>query len=131
MINGNLKGKAFERLVAQLFRQDGWHDAITKREARGGDWSYTDDGFDLFATEPFAVSCKSYKGYPPLSKFSEIKCQPHEVPVMICKGNRLPPLAVLTLEDFRKLARAVYFPSESSRVSPSPERGIPLSTPPQ
>jgi len=73
MINSRQKGHAWERKIAQEMREIGFSDCITKREARGGDWSTTDDGIDLINTGPFAIQCKRLKHYVPVNTIEEIK----------------------------------------------------------
>jgi len=84
MTNGRTKGHAYERKIAVDFQEMGF-DAITKRAARGGDWSTTDDGIDLVGTEPFAVQVKRYRDYVPVNTIEEIQTT---------KEAALPPIGI-------------------------------------
>jgi len=122
MTNGRTKGHAYERKIAVDFQEMGF-DAITKRAARGGDWSTTDDGIDLVGTEPFAVQVKRYRDYVPVNTIEEINCwakdkQPVSgfgvqvsgpdypmVPLLITKADHKPAMAVLPWSELMKLIR--------------------------
>lgn len=132
------KGHSFERLVSHQWQEMGWKDARTKRAARGGDWSTTDDGTDLVGTEPFAVQCKRYADYVPVRTIEEIvsrrmcpepepigfarrtpeaactTCghlmQDHfdQIPLLLTKADNKPTMAVLPWEELRKLIKMAY-----------------------
>lgn len=117
MTNGRTKGHAYERKIAVDFQEMGF-DAITKRAARGGDWSTTDDGIDLVGTEPFAVQVKRYRDYVPVNTIEEIHpgtlhdglgfAVDSEVPILITKADHKPAMAVLPWEELQKLIRAAF-----------------------
>lgn len=120
------KGHSFERLVAEQMRELGWDDAMTKRAARGGDWSTTDDGIDIVNVEPFAIQCKRFKGYAPISCIEEIRTEipeadfrlsrsagkyvltAEQIPLLITKADSKPTMAVLPWEELRKLLKAYH-----------------------
>ncbi len=106
------KGHSFEREIARQFQEMGWDDAMTKRAARGGDWSTTDDGIDIVNVEPFAIQCKRFKGYAPISCIEEIKTTllytpfatgrldvSSQIPILITKADNKPTMAVLPWAD--------------------------------
>lgn len=104
------KGHSFERLVSHQWQEMGWKDARTKRAARGGDWSTTDDGTDLVGTEPFAVQCKRYADYVPVNRIEEIvkyENQP-EIPLLLTKADNKPTMAVLPWDELQKLIKMAY-----------------------
>lgn len=95
---------------------------MTKRAARGGDWSTTDDGIDIVNVSPYAVQCKRYKDYAPISKIEEIvvkksveciydvddnlvSAEALSIPILITKADRKPTMAVLPWEELKKLIR--------------------------
>lgn len=110
------KGHSFERQLAQDFREMGWDDCITTREAKGGNWSESDGGIDLRWTAPFLVQCKRRKDYVPVSTIEEvqysvitaidgIRCKPAEIPLVITKADRKPAMAILRWEDLQLLIK--------------------------
>jgi hypothetical protein len=57
MVNGRNKGNAYERMLAQEYRDLGFCDCVTSRsESKRTD----DKGIDLCYTDPFAVQAKNY-----------------------------------------------------------------------
>ena len=76
------KGHDLERSVAKDFQEIGYTQAITKRKARGGDWSVSDDGGDLVHTGDFVVQCKRLRNYVSVNTIEEIKVQEeHQSPM--------------------------------------------------
>lgn len=127
MINGRAKGHSWERKIAEDFRELGWQDSITTRQARGGDWSKTDNGKDLANTDPFYVQAKRGRGYAPISAIEEIQEDPelryfeatskgprrltHEfIPLLISKADHKKAMAVLPWDDLKDLIRMAYEP---------------------
>lgn len=126
------KGHSFERLVSHQWQEMGWKDARTKRAARGGDWSISDDGTDLVGTEPFAVQCKRYADYVPVKTIEEIQAEASEctsafvgfdragqpvfhkgdpiepVPILITKADNKPTMAVIPWDELQKLIKMAY-----------------------
>ncbi len=111
-INSRQKGHAYERKIAVDFQEMGF-DAITKRAARGGDFSISDDGIDLVGTEPFAVQVKRYRDYVPVNTIEEIQDPDGPlglaVPLLITKADHKPAMAVLPWNELQKLIKG-YFP---------------------
>lgn len=99
------KGHSFEREIAKEFRELGFKEAMTTRAARGGDWSFTDDGIDLVGTKPFAVQCKRLASYASVNTIEEIVRYEHEneIPLLITKANNKPTMAVIAWEDLKAL----------------------------
>ena len=98
------KGSSFERWVANqlksVFPEAKRHLEFQTQEARG---------VDLDNTGPFAIQCKAYAKYPPITKIQEVQLREGEIPVLVCKGDRLTPMAVLPFDEFvRLLERAGY-----------------------
>jgi hypothetical protein len=90
----------------------GWFNARTKRAARGGDWSTTDEGIDIVATDPFKIQCKRYKGYSPISKIEEVECNRDlgEIPMLITKADHKESMCVLPWSDMKDLLRWAFPP---------------------
>lgn len=101
MKNSRLKGHNEERAKAKEWREIGYGDCITKREARGGDWSTTDDGIDLVNTGNYDVQIKSYKNYRPVNTIEEVNGE--GTPLVIMKANHKPTMAVLPWEALKEL----------------------------
>lgn len=115
------KGHAFERLIAQDFQELGW-DCMTTRAAKGGNWCATDNGIDLCGTEPFAVQCKRFKDYAPISCIEEIQPEKRtfasadallaaileQIPLLITKADGKPTMAVLPWSELKSLIRDAY-----------------------
>lgn len=114
------KGHAFERLIAQDFQELGF-DCITTRAAKGGNWCATDNGVDLAGTEPFAVQCKRFKDYAPISCIEEIGRYVEvcgatgsegvftdPIPLLITKKDNGPTMAVLEWTELKKLIAENY-----------------------
>ena len=100
-MSGNLsrrRGHQLERECAQLFRDNGFPYARTKREARGGDFSVTDNGVDLVETGNLRVQCKRGRRPCSVSKIEEIK-DTTGIPLLLTKGDRGPLYAILKMED--------------------------------
>lgn len=96
------KGHDFERWCAVQFRKL-FPDARRQLEYHADDAK----GVDLQGTAPYLVQCKAYNQYAPITCLTEIQVCPIEggIPVLVTKGDSLPPVAVLSLEDFLSLVR--------------------------
>ena len=103
------KGHSFERQMAAEFRELGF-DCMTKRAARGGDWTFTDDGTDLVGTKPFAVQCKRLANYVSVNAIEEIVKYDleNEIPLLLTKANGKPTMAILPWSELKKLIRRLY-----------------------
>lgn len=88
------KGFSYEREIAKrlrnLFPKARRHLEFQAEEAALG--------IDLINTGNLAIQCKRYKGYAPISKISEVKKS--GIRVLVTKGDRLPDMVVLSLDDF-------------------------------
>lgn len=96
---------------------------MTHRAARGGEWSTTDGGIDIVNVEPFAIQCKRFKGYAPISCIEEIHiaitdspisgeeaarfARRHfeRVPLLLTKADGKPTMAVLPWSELKKLLK--------------------------
>lgn len=96
-----VKGHTFERLCAREFRDMGFKDAKTKRQARGGDWSTTDDGIDLVGTGKFLVQCKCLQNYVSVNTIEEVKGE--GIPIVVTKANSKEPMAILPWNDLKHM----------------------------
>lgn len=97
------KGHDFERICAKEFRELGWKDAITKRKARGGDWSESDGGEDLVNTGPFIVQCKNTKNYVSCNTIETIRKEKLGIPIVISNANNKNSVCVLYWRDMMKI----------------------------
>jgi len=90
-------------------RELGFYHCKTKRAARGGDWSVTDDGIDLVNCEPFQIQAKRLKEYVPVSTICEVKTPIRglnglkDIPVVVTKKDRGEAMAILPWEDLKWL----------------------------
>lgn len=64
-----VKGAAYERYVASLFRDIGWEDAKRHLEYQSDE---AEAGRDLDGTEPFAVQVKCWKSTPSISAIQQV-----------------------------------------------------------
>lgn len=99
------KGHSFERQIAKEMRELGWKDCITKRQARGGDWSLSDDGRDLVGTPGLAIQTKRMAAYCSVTTIEEIIDYPkeNEIRIVVTKANNKPTMCILPWEDLKKL----------------------------
>jgi Holliday junction resolvase len=106
---GRTKGHSFEREIAKQMRDLGFKDAQTRRAARGGDWTFPDDGVDLCGTPGFAIQCKRLKSYAPISCIEEIVKyeKENEIRLLLTQKNRGEVMAVLPWEDLKRLIAEV------------------------
>lgn len=94
-----LKGIEFERKVATLFRE------IYPEACRRLEYQQTvTGGYDLESTGRLLIQCKAYQDYAPISKISEIT-EKEGIPVLVTKGNRKEPMAVLPLKDLIEIIK--------------------------
>lgn len=103
--------KLLEQKCAKDFRDIGWLDCMTTREARGGNWSESDMGIDLAKTHPFSVQCKRGAKFAPIMALEEIKILKEDnIPLLLTKRDRGPVMAILSWENLQMLIRQ-SFPS--------------------
>lgn len=95
------KGLSFERTVSAYFRAIGFLKAGRKLEFQTAHAV----GVDIEKSGPFAIQCKAFQKYAPLSCIEEIQDKTR-IPVLVTKGNLKTPLVALPLEDFLRLAQA-------------------------
>ena len=62
--------------------------------------SHMANGVDV-ETAKFAVQCKAYAKYPPISKIEEINSD--KTHLLIAKGNHKKPVVVMYLDDWLKI----------------------------
>ena len=99
------KGKQFERELANILGHI-FPDAARHLEYQAFEAS---EGVDLQGTDIFKIQAKNRQGYAPISKIFEVKkLNEGDIPVLITKGNRLPPMAVVPLSDFIYLVEVLY-----------------------
>lgn len=94
-VNGAKKGKSWEREIANAIGHI-FPEAKRHLEYQA---SAAAKGIDLEGTGCFKIQAKNYQGYAPIGKIFEIKelCE-GDIPLLITKGNRLPPMVVLPFE---------------------------------
>lgn len=93
------KGHSYERTIANRFKEL-YPEARRKLEYQ----SQVIDGTDVECVGDFAIQCKRYKSYAPISKIFEITAK-DKINLLITKGDRLPDMVVLSLDDFFKLMK--------------------------
>lgn len=97
------KGHSFERLVAarlkDVFPEAKRHLEFQVQEAKG---------YDLDNTGRLKIQCKAYKKYAPISYIHEVSTESKtDIPVLVTKGDREKPVAVLFLDDFIDILRDI------------------------
>jgi len=98
-INGNKKGKSFERDVANALLH------IFPRAQRMLEYQQSKTiGVDLENTGEFDIQCKRNQAYAPISRIFEIQVRdPNRVPVLVTKGNNVPAMSILPFDKFISL----------------------------
>ena len=104
-VNGAKKGKSWEREIANAIGHI-FPEAKRHLEYQA---SAAAKGIDLEGTGCFKIQAKNYQGYAPIGKIFEIKelCE-EDIPLLITKGNRLPPMVVLPFESMIYLMEVLY-----------------------
>ena len=92
------KGLSFERKVAQQLRHV-FPDAERQLECQHG------YGYDLANTGRYKIQLKAYKAYASINKIEETysSLQDGDIPVLVTKGDRLKPMAVIPLDHWIEL----------------------------
>ena len=100
------KGHAFEREIAELFRELGWDNCVTSRsESKNTD----DKGIDLCFTLPWSVQCKAQEKLTTgLHELISGMPKDDNHNVIIWKRNNKGILVSMDLESFKKIARRVH-----------------------
>lgn len=103
--NAVRKGKAFERDVANLLGHV-FPEAKRNLEFQADEAIHSKD---IAGTDVYKIQCKNYQNYVNPSVIFDVKLSSQEdVPVLVTKGNKLPPMAVLPLGDFISLLEIKY-----------------------
>jgi translation elongation factor EF-Ts len=112
MVNGRQKGHAFERRLAQTFREKGWEKCLTSRlESKLRD----DEKVDLMHTEPFNIQAKAIENMGAAHKVLSEMPDDGNMNLVFHKKNRLGVVVSMTEEDFWILAKdAGYIKDENS-----------------
>ena len=87
---------SFERWVANEIK-DTFSSAKRQLESQEG------FGYDIANTGKYRIQCKCYKSYAPISKIEEVPRDDGIVPVLVTKGYRLEPMAVIPFSDFKEM----------------------------
>jgi len=103
-VNGTKKGKQFERDVANALGH------IFPEAERNLEYQASNCvGVDLNGTDIFRIQCKNYQAYASISKINEIRDEdPNHIPVLVTKGVRQKPMAVLPFEKFVLMLEHIY-----------------------
>ena len=65
-------------------------------------------GYDLENTGCFLFQMKAYANYAPITKINEIpRTDSTKIPVLVTKGDRLEPMAVLPFSDLIKMIKMI------------------------
>lgn len=62
-------------------------------------------GVDIANTEPFAFQCKNKKTYASINTIKEVPPMKDRIPVLVTKGLRMEPMAVLPWKDLVRLLK--------------------------
>ena len=93
------KGLDFEREVAKMLRH-----IYPKCERQLEFQQSQAAGVDLRGTDPYKIQCKRKARYDSILAIEEVvTTSPNDVPVLITKGDKKKPVAVLYLDDFIKI----------------------------
>lgn len=98
------KGLQFEREIAQLLGH-----IFPEAERQLESQASSCNGIDLQGTDIIAIQCKNHAGYCSVSTIKEIHLKdPSHIPVLVTKGIRQAPMAVLPFEKFVTLLEIAY-----------------------
>lgn len=103
-VNGAKKGKQFERDIAQQIGH------IFPEAERLLEYQASSVvGIDIQGTDKIKIQCKNYANYCPIGKIGEIKIKdPNDIPVLVTKGIRMEPMAVLPFQKLVTLLEIAY-----------------------
>jgi hypothetical protein len=107
-----VKGAAYERALAKLFREYGFDNAKRHLEFQSEE---ADEGRDLDGTQPFAVQAKCWKSTPSIEALNQIKPNDeYPIPVAILKRTQVKgkpglEVAVLPLDVFMRLVSTLAY----------------------
>ena len=113
------KGKDFEREVANIVGHI-FPEAKRNLEYQPGEGN---QGKDIGGTDRIIFQCKNHQGYVSISTIREIQLTSNEdIPVLVTKGNRLEPMAVLPFDKFVTLLEIAYgleapFPHRKKKIN--------------
>lgn len=97
------KGHSFERWVALQLQ------AVFPRAKRKLEYQVDEcQGVDIENTGVFRIQCKAYKDYAPISKIFEVQYRGGEIPILVTKGDRKEPMAVIPFMKLVRLLGEVY-----------------------
>jgi len=103
-INGNKKGKQFERDIANQLGHI-FPDAERMLEFQ----SSNNIGVDIQNTDRIKIQCKRNQVYCPIGKINEIRSKdPNDIPVLVTKGNNMEAMAVLPFAKLVTLLEIAY-----------------------
>lgn len=103
--NAVRKGKAFERDIANLLGHI-FPEAKRNLEFQADEAIHAKD---IAGTDVYKIQCKNYQNYVSISTIFDVRLSTNDdVPVLVTKGNKLPPMAVLPLGDFISLLEIKY-----------------------
>lgn len=112
------KGLAFERWVANELGH-----IFLEAERRLESQASKCIGVDLDGTDRIKIQCKNYQGYASVGTIKEIQIKdPTDIPVLVTKGNKLEPMAVLPFNKLVTLLEIAYGLSLPFRQFPEPIR---------
>lgn len=97
------KGHSFERWVANQFKK------IFPDARRHLEYQMQEaNGVDVVGVHPYLVQCKRGRKYSSITAIREIEICPiyGGIPVLITKGDRTEPMAILPFSDFLRLVHA-------------------------
>ena len=98
------KGAAFERKIARAFRAYNGKRLLEYQQAT--DRATGMLGVDVLC-DRFAIQCKRYQGYAPISKLAEVVVPDGNlIPLLITKADRQQAVVVIGLDDFLELLHA-------------------------
>jgi hypothetical protein len=101
------KGHNFERLIANLFRDElGYKDARRHLEYHKDDAN----GIDIDNTGEFKIQCKRNKDWASISKILEVQLENgDDIEVLITKGDKKPAMIIMPLDKWIKREKLIKF----------------------
>lgn len=77
------------------------------------------DGADIAGTGPYKIQCKNYQNYVSISKIREVHHKCGEIPVLVTKGNKLKPMAIMPFDDWVRVLELAHGTADMPLIADS------------
>ena len=114
-INARDKGHDYELQIRDLFRENGWPEAVTSRmESKSKD----DAGVDLCYTDPFFVQCKAIENMGSAHNILDAMPKPDgkHINVVFHKKNRRGTVVSMSMADFFTIIKQLNSTTNGTQV---------------